>query len=128
MSVSFVADSGSFLTVIRYLPGYRPTWMYSPFLFVFVSSGRLPLSRFSIRTVALSTTFPWASTTVPLICPLCANAEDATNARARARVHVVTVRRMVMPDIDPPHGGGPQGSANLYQTSSLHRGTFVMRY
>ena len=41
--------------VIRYLPGYSPTWMYSPFLLVFVVIGLLPLSRFSIRTVAPST-------------------------------------------------------------------------
>src|SRR5438094_3225667 len=102
MSTFFVDDRASFVTVILYLPGYSPTWMYSPFLLVFVIRGLLPLSRFWISTVAPSTRTP-AADTLPLICPLCANAGAA--ASPKARVHIATVRRMMMPVMDPPKAG-----------------------
>ena len=96
--------SASFSTVIRYLPGYRPTWMYSPFLLVLVSIGfGCPCRGSRSGPSRLRPDWPLASMTLPLICPLCANAGAATHARPKARAQ----------DRDGPADGGARHESSI---------------
>src|SRR5262245_22334814 len=94
MSISRVSLKSPFDAVTRYLEGVRPTWMYSPFFLVLVSSVRL-VFRLNNAILAPSTGLPWASTTLPLICPVWAKTGDATIARPMAMALIVSVRRML---------------------------------
>src|SRR5262245_8786649 len=107
--------------------------MYSPFLFDLVWIGLPPLSTLRRLIVAPSTGWPWASVTLPLIDPLCANAGAATHASPRARTEIATARRMVAPVMESsivqgrPGLLGP-GGLLLYRPYTGRRTTLVMRY
>src|SRR5207253_1132753 len=122
MSMSCVCDRSPLDAVTLYLPGARPTWMYSPFFLDLVSISRFVDSLCS-TTFAPSTGLPCASRTLPLICPVCANAGAANVTRPVARAQTMSVRRMVALVMGDPSKkqmkryGGSQDPPRI----SLHR-------
>ena len=93
----WVCERSPFVAVILYLPGVRPIWMYSPFLFVFVVSFWPAPSWFSMLIAAPSTGLFSLSTTLPLTCPVWADAGTATKARPIATAQITRLRRIVAP-------------------------------
>src|SRR5262245_59190752 len=96
MSMSCAMLRSPFDAVTLYLAGERPTWMYSPFLLVFVSRVRLLFVLYRV-ILAPSSGLPSGSTTLPLICPVWAETGAATIARQMAMAQIESVRRMVAP-------------------------------
>src|SRR4051812_33492648 len=102
--------------------------MYSPFLFVFVSRGRL-VCWLNSTIFAPSTGLPCVSTTLPFTCPVWADAGAANIARASVMAHSMSVRRTEALDMgNPPlkEIAGTDEPAGIFYTQ--RRATFVIRY